>query len=61
MSYPPKAYGEHDDLNPDNHDGLRARSPVPSIAELKEQDEEELNAVRRYEDFTTVGGSPVRA
>lgn len=55
MSYPPKIYGEQDDLSPDDREGLRARSPVPSVTERKDQDEEELNAVRRYEDFTTVG------
>ena len=55
MSYPPKIYGEQDDLGQDDQEGLRARSPVPSVTERKDQDEEELNAVRRYEDFTTVG------
>lgn len=55
MSYPPKLSGEHDDLTPGDHGQLRARSPAPSVTELKDRDEEELNAVRRYEDFTTVG------
>lgn len=55
MSYPPNQYGEQDDSTLDGPGPSGSRSPVPSIAGLNEQDEDELNAVRRYEDFTTVG------
>jgi len=50
MSYPPKDYGEPDDPL------LTGQSSTGGATEEMEgKEEEELNAVRRYEDFTTVG------
>jgi hypothetical protein len=50
MSYPPKEYGEPDDPL------LTGQSSTGGATEDSEgKEEEELNAVRRYEDFTTVG------
>jgi len=50
MSYPPKDYGESDDPL------LTGQSSTGGLTEeIEEKEEEELNAVRRYEDFTTVG------
>lgn len=50
MSYPPKDYGEPDDP-------LLTGQTSTSVGNgrIEEKEEEELNAVRRYEDFTTVG------
>jgi chloride channel 3/4/5 len=52
MSYPPKDYGESDDplLT-----GQSSTAVEGGGSEMEEKEEEELNAVRRYEDFTTVG------
>ena len=50
MSYPPKDYGESDDPL------MTGQSSTGGPTEkIEEKEEEELNAVRRYEDFTTVG------
>jgi hypothetical protein len=50
MSYPPKDYGEPDDPL------LTGQSSTGGATEeIEGKEEEELNAVRRYEDFTTVG------
>lgn len=53
MSYPPNPYGEQDDPMLGASNGAQSRGPSPS--EQKDREDEELNAVRRYEDFTTVG------
>lgn len=53
MSYPPKDYGESDDPLLNGQSSTMAEG----IGENEEKEEEELNAVRRYEDFTTVGKS----
>jgi hypothetical protein len=50
MSYPPKEYGDPDDPL------LTGQSSTGGASEeIEGKEEEELNAVRRYEDFTTVG------
>ena len=50
MSYPPKEYGDPDDPL------LTGQSSTErATEEIEGKEEEELNAVRRYEDFTTVG------
>jgi hypothetical protein len=50
MSYPPKEYGDPDDPL------LTGQSSTGTATEeIEGKEEEELNAVRRYEDFTTVG------
>jgi len=51
MSYPPKDYGESDDPLLNGQSSAMAETGEG----LEEKEEEELNAVRRYEDFTTVG------
>jgi len=53
MSYPPKGYGEPDSPLGPGQSASMAENPLAS--EIEEKEEEELNAVRRYEDFTTVG------
>ena len=53
MSYPPKGYGEPDSPTVPVQSSSMAEDPLAS--EIEEKEEEELSAVRRYEDFTTVG------
>jgi hypothetical protein len=56
MSYPPKVYDEHGSPSMAGESSSSALNPEDALeSEIKEKEEEELNAVRRYEDFTTVG------
>jgi hypothetical protein len=53
MSYPPKISGEPESPLMGGQSSSRAGDVLESG--IQEKEEEELNAVRRYEDFTTVG------
>jgi chloride channel 3/4/5 len=53
MSYPPKGYDETGSPLMTGQSSTFAENPLAT--EIEEKEEEELNAVRRYEDFTTVG------
>jgi hypothetical protein len=53
MSYPPKGYDETGSPLMTGQSSTFAENPIAT--EVEEKEEEELNAVRRYEDFTTVG------
>lgn len=55
MSYPPNPYAEQDGHEGMLNDHGASGSGSLSAPDLREGEEEELNAVRRYEDFTTVG------
>lgn len=55
MSYPPNPYDEHGSPLINGQSSTARQSEDVRFEDIKDKEEEELNAVRRYEDFTTVG------
>jgi hypothetical protein len=55
MSYPPNPYDEHGSPLMNGQSSTTQEHEDTLDSDIKDKEEEELNAVRRYEDFTTVG------
>jgi len=55
MSYPPNPYDEHGSPLMNGQSSTTHEHENTLDSDIKDKEEEELNAVRRYEDFTTVG------